>query len=263
MAYFSVQNLTKNYGQSLILKGINFEIEEGQVLSIIGRSGCGKTTLLRSLNYLEPINGGEVYLKDGLLLSPSYPKKEKDIIQKRAHYGLVFQSFNLFPQYTVYQNIELPLKLMEEKRKKQGQPPLCERPMDEEINDLLNKIGLADKNYFYPSQLSGGQSQRVAIARAMALKPDILCFDEPTSALDPELTGEVLKVILELKERHHLTMIIVTHEMAFAERISDKVLFMDDGAVVECGSPQDVFHSQNERTKTFLNSYMTFANAAA
>lgn len=254
MSYFVVKSLKKSYGKSLILKDISFDIDKGQVLSIIGRSGCGKTTLLRSLNYLETIDSGEVYLEDELLLSNEFPKKENDIIKKRIHYGLVFQSFNLFPQYTVFQNIELPLKLMEEKRKKDNLPSLLNRPIKEKIMDLLDKVGLQDKRNFYPSQLSGGQCQRIAIARAMALKPDILCFDEPTSALDPELTGEVLKVILELKEKFHLTMIIVTHEMAFARKISDKVMFMDNGEIVDYGSPEDVFNSSNERTKAFLQS---------
>lgn len=254
MSYFAVKSLKKSYGKSLVLKDISFDIDKGQVLSIIGRSGCGKTTLLRSLNYLETIDSGEVYLEDELLLSYEFPKKENDIIKKRIHYGLVFQSFNLFPQYTVFQNIELPLKLMEEKRKKDNLPSLLNRPIEEEVMDLLDKVGLQDKRNFYPSQLSGGQCQRIAIARAMALKPDILCFDEPTSALDPELTGEVLKVILELKEKFHLTMIIVTHEMAFARKISDKVMFMDNGEIVDYGSPEDVFNSSNERTKAFLQS---------
>ena len=260
MSYYSVNHLYKSFGKNQILKDINFSIEEGEVLSIIGRSGCGKTTLLRSLNYLESIDSGTVYLNNELLLSNEYPKKENEIIKKRIHYGLVFQSFNLFPQYTVYQNIELPLKLMEEKRKKENLPPILNRPIKEEILEILNKIGLENKKDFYPSELSGGQSQRVAIARAMALKPDILCFDEPTSALDPELTGEVLKVILELKGKYHLTMIIVTHEMAFAKKISDKVLFMDNGEVIECGKPIEVFNSKNERTKTFLNSYLALDN---
>ena len=256
MSYYSVNNLKKSYGKNLILKDISFSMNEGEVLSIIGRSGCGKTTLLRSLNYLETIDSGEVYLNEELLLSNEFPKKENDIIKKRIHYGLVFQSFNLFPQYTVFENIVLPLRFMEQKRKKEGLPPLLNRPIEEEVMDLLTKIGLENKKDFYPSELSGGQSQRVAIARAMALKPDILCFDEPTSALDPELTGEVLKVILELKEKYHLTMIIVTHEMAFAKKISDKVLFMDNGEVIEFGNPNEVFSSNNERTKAFLNSYI-------
>ena len=256
MSYYSVNNLKKSYGKNLILKDISFSMNEGEVLSIIGRSGCGKTTLLRSLNYLETIDSGEVYLNEELLLSNSFPKKENDIIKKRIHYGLVFQSFNLFPQYTVFENIALPLRLMAQKRKKEGLPPLINQSIEEEVMDLLTKIGLENKKDFYPSELSGGQSQRVAIARAMALKPDILCFDEPTSALDPELTGEVLKVILELKEKYHLTMIIVTHEMAFAKKISDKVMFMDNGEVIEYGSPNDVFNSKNERTKVFLNSYI-------
>lgn len=255
MAYYSVNKLYKSYGKVSVLKDISFSIEEGEVLSIIGRSGCGKTTLLRSLNYLENINDGEVYLKDELLLSKEYPTKSKDIMDKRMHYGLVFQSFNLFPQYTVFNNIKLPLKLMEEKRKKNGLPSLINKDIDEEVLDLLKKIGLEDKKDFYPNELSGGQQQRAAIIRAMALKPDILCFDEPTSALDPELTNEVLKVILELKNKYHLTMIIVTHEMAFAKRISDKVLFMDNGEIVEFGTPLEVFNSKNERTKAFLNTY--------
>ncbi len=254
MSYFVVKSLKKSYGKSLILKDISFDIDKGQVLSIIGRSGCGKTTLLRSLNYLETIDSGEAYLESELLLSNEFPKKENDIIKKRIHYGLVFQSFNLFPQYTVYQNIELPLKLMEAKREKENLPPLLNRPIEEEIMGLLDKVGLQDKRDSFPSQLSGGQCQRIAIARAMALKPDILCFDEPTSALDPELTGEVLKVILELKEKFHLTMIIVTHEMSFARRISDKVMFMDNGEIVDYGSPEEVFNSTKERTKAFLQS---------
>lgn len=260
MAYYSVNNLYKSYGKNLILKDISFSIEEGEVLCIIGRSGCGKTTLLRSLNYLETIDEGTVTLNDELLLSKDFPKKEQDIIKKRIHYGLVFQSFNLFPQYTVFENIALPLRLMEERRKKEDLPSLISKPIEEEIMDLLTKIGLETKRDFYPSQLSGGQSQRVAIARAMALKPDILCFDEPTSALDPELTGEVLKVILELKNKYHLTMIIVTHEMAFAKKISDKVLFMDNREIVEYGSPNEVFNSSKEKTKSFLNSFITLDN---
>lgn len=257
--YYVVDRINKSFGKDKILKDISFSMEEGEVLSIIGRSGCGKTTLLRSLNYLEPIDSGTVTLNDELLLSKDYPKKANEVIKKRIHYGLVFQSFNLFPQYTVYENVELPLKLMEERRKKEGLPSLLSKDMESEILDLLQKIGLEGRKDFYPSQLSGGQCQRVAIARAMALKPDILCFDEPTSALDPELKNEVLKVIMELKEKYHLTMIIVTHEMAFAQKISDKVMFMDNGQVVEYGTPKEVFASSKERTKAFLASYTALA----
>ena len=257
MSYYSVSDLYKSYGKNDVLKDISFSIEEGEVLCIIGRSGCGKTTLLRSLNYLETIDSGLVTLNNEILLSKDFPKKEQDIIKKRVHYGLVFQSFNLFPQYTVFENIAMPLRLTEAKRKKEGLLPLINRDINEEVIDLLTKIDLENKKGFYPSQLSGGQSQRVAIARAMALKPDILCFDEPTSALDPELTGEVLKVILELKKKYHLTMIIVTHEMAFAKKISDKVLFLDSGEVVEFGTAKEVFNSSKEKTKAFLNSFIT------
>ena len=256
MSYYRVNNLNKSFDKDIILKNISFEIEKGEVLTIIGRSGSGKTTLLRSLNYLEKIDSGEVFLNDELILNNTYPKQEKDVMKNRSHYGLVFQSFNLFPQYTVYENVELPLRLAEERRKKNKQPSLLSRDIKEEVLDLLDKIGLLSRKDFYPSQLSGGQSQRVAIARAMALKPDILCFDEPTSALDPELTGEVLKVIKELKKKYHLTMIIVTHEMSFARKISDKVMFMDNGEIVEFGKPEEIFNSDNAKTKSFLESYL-------
>lgn len=255
MSYYEVKNLNKSYNNSKILKNISFSIEKGEVLTIIGRSGCGKTTLLRSLNYLETIDDGMVTLNEEVLLSATFPKKEDDLMKSRLHYGLVFQSFNLFPQYTVFENIKLPLSLMEEKRKKAGLSPLVVENIDDEVINLLSKIGLENKKDFYPSELSGGQQQRVAIARAMGLKPDILCFDEPTSALDPELTGEVLKVIKELKDKYHLTMIIVTHEMSFAQSISDKVMFISNGEVADFGTPEEVFTSQKEETINFLKSY--------
>lgn len=258
MNYYQVNNLCKSYGKASILKNISFSINCGEVLSIIGKSGSGKTTLLRALNYLEDIDSGEVYLNNELILSKEFPKNTFDLTDIRRHYGLVFQSFNLFPQYTVFENIKLPLSLAEEKRKKKGLPSLLNKSIDEEVIELLTRIGLETKKDFYPYQLSGGQCQRVAIARAMALKPDILCFDEPTSALDPELTGEVLKVILQLKEKYNLTMIIVTHEMGFARKISDKVMFMDDGEIIEIGSPEKVFNSKQEKTKKFLKSYISF-----
>ncbi len=256
MAYLEIKNLVKSYGKTEVIHNISFSLEKGEVLSIIGRSGCGKTTLLRCLNYLEPINEGEVYLADELILDNTFSRRkmEKVVREKRVHYGLVFQSFNLFPQYTAFENIKLPLALMEKRRAKEGLPSLIgEQNIDNVVLDLLNKVGLLDRKDHYPSQLSGGQSQRIAIARAMALQPDILCFDEPTSALDPELTGEVLKVIKELKDKYHLTMIIVTHEMSFARNISDKVLFMSEGNIVAFGKPEEIF--SNNEVKAFLDSY--------
>ena len=256
MAYLEVNNLIKSYGNNEVLHDLSFALEEGEVLSIIGKSGCGKTTLLRCLNYLEPINGGMVYIADELVLDPSFSgrKMEKVVREKRINYGLVFQSFNLFPQYTVFENIKLPLELMEKRLLKEGKEALYkDQTIDEVVEELLSKVGLLDRKDFYPGQLSGGQSQRVAIARALALKPNILCFDEPTSALDPELTGEVLKVIQEVKEKYKLTMIIVTHEMEFAKKISDKVLYMEEGNIVAFGAPNDVFN--DEAVQHFVNSY--------
>ncbi len=259
MAFLEVRNINKNFGKTEVLKGIDFDLNSGEVLSIIGSSGNGKTTLLRCLNLLEKADKGTVTLNgevlfDGETLSKV---KEKDLRLKRLHFGLVFQSFNLFPQYTAYDNIKLPLFLMEKEKKKSNQPSLLTQDIDLEVSELLNKVGLSDKAKNYPCELSGGQCQRVAIARAMALKPDVLCFDEPTSALDPELTGEVLKVIKELKEKTNMTMIIVTHEMDFAKSISDKVLFMADGKVAEFGTAKQVFNKpKNELTKQFLQSYI-------
>ncbi len=259
MAFLEVRNMYKSFGKTDVLKGIDFDLNSGEVLSIIGSSGNGKTTLLRCLNLLEKADKGTVALNgevvfDGETLAKV---KEKELRSKRLHFGLVFQSFNLFPQYTAFDNIKLPLSLMEKDRLKNKQPSLLTRDIDTEVNELLLKVGLLDKAKNYPCELSGGQCQRVAIARAMALKPDILCFDEPTSALDPELTGEVLKVIKELKEKTNMTMIIVTHEMEFAKNISDKVLFMAEGKVVEFGTAKQVFNKpKNDLTKQFLQSYL-------
>ena len=259
MAFLEVKDIYKSFGKTNVLKGISFNLEKSEVLSIIGSSGNGKTTLLRCLNYLEKADKGRVLLDGKEVFNGETFKKVKDknLRVLRLHFGLVFQSFNLFPQYTAFENIKLPLSLMEKERKKQKLPSLIDCPIDEEVNNLLSKVGLLDKANNYPCELSGGQCQRVAIARAMALKPDILCFDEPTSALDPELTGEVLKVIKELKESSNITMIIVTHEMEFAKNISDKILFMANGEVAEFGSPEQVFNNpKNELTKQFLQSYL-------
>ena len=258
MAFLEVKDIYKSFGKTEVLKGISFNLEEGEVLSIIGASGNGKTTLLRCLNYLEIADKGEVYLNGEQLFDGETfkKKKESEVREARLHYGLVFQSFNLFPQYTAFDNVKLPLSLMEKDRAKKGLPSLLTKSIDEEVADLLTKVGLSEKMINYPCELSGGQCQRVAIARAMALKPDILCFDEPTSALDPELTGEVLKVIKELKETSGITMIIVTHEMEFAKNISDKVLFMVDGQVCEFGTPTQIFENpEKEETKQFLHGY--------
>ena len=251
MALLEVNNIIKYFDKQPILKGISFNLNKGEVMSIIGRSGCGKTTLLRCLNYLENIDDGSVTLNNELILDNTFKKKsDKELIKYRKKYGLVFQNFNLFPQYTCYQNIRLPLYLA---MKKEG--IVDETVIDKTVLDLLNKVGLIDKKDQYPGNLSGGQQQRVAIARALALQPEILCFDEPTSALDPELTNEVLKVILELKNKLHLTMIIVTHEMNFAKNVSDQVMFMKDGEIVEIGKPKEVFNSSNPEVKAFISSF--------
>ena len=258
MAFLEVNNIIKNFGKTEVLKGVSFTLNEGEVLSIIGPSGNGKTTLLRCLNYLEFIDDGEVYLNGDIIQDKNVKTlKEKAVRNKRLHFGMVFQSFNLFPQYTAKQNVSLALSLMEKERAKNGQEPLYSEPADLVAEALLERVGLKDKMNNYPCELSGGQCQRVAIARAMALKPDILCFDEPTSALDPELTGEVLKVIKELKQSTGMTMIIVTHEMEFAKNISDKVMFMWDGKVCEFGTPDQVLeHPEREETKHFLQAFL-------
>ncbi|MEE3468136.1 MAG: amino acid ABC transporter ATP-binding protein [Eubacterium sp.] len=257
MSLLQVEHLGKFFDDTQVLVDINFELEKSEVLSIIGSSGSGKTTLLRCLNFLETPDNGIIRVAGETIFNAKDPEYAKESVKRinRLHFGLVFQSFNLFPQYTALDNIMLARRLQA-----QEEPDYKERKKDyeaeirSEAEELLERMGLADRMENYPHQLSGGQCQRVAIARALALKPDILCFDEPTSALDPELTGEVLRVIRGLAE-HKMTMIIVTHEMNFAKEVSDQVIFMDDGVVLEEGTPEDVFvHTQNERTKQFLGS---------
>ena len=253
MAILDVQHIEKHFGDTPVLKDISFSLEEGQALSIIGSSGSGKTTLLRCLNFLETPDQGVISVRGKTLFDAADPatRRETDIRKKRLHFGLVFQSFNLFPQYTALENVVLARKLMA-KTEKTGE---SEAVILEEGKALLEKMGLADRMENYPHQLSGGQQQRVAIARALAMKPDILCFDEPTSALDPELTGEVLKVIRGLAQQH-TTMIIVTHEMAFARDVADQVIFMDGGVIVEQGPAREVIDNpQQERTRHFLARY--------
>ena len=250
MAILEVQHIQKSFGSTDVLKDISFSLENGQVLSIIGSSGSGKTTLLRCLNFLETAEKGKIIVNGQTLFCGEEQKRvsEEAIRKNRLHFGLVFQSFNLFPQYTALENVTLARELM---AKDTGESKEAIRTAG---MDLLAQMGLADRADHYPHQLSGGQQQRVAIARALALHPDILCFDEPTSALDPELTGEVLKVIRGLAEQK-TTMIIVTHEMAFARDVADQVIFMDGGFIVEQGDPKQVIdHPQAAKTQQFLSS---------
>lgn len=250
MAILEVKNLEKNFGKTEVLKGINFSVEKGEVLALIGSSGSGKTTLMRCLNFLERPDKGTLSVAGSVIFDADSKEKisEKQIRTNRLHFGLVFQSFNLFPQYTVMKNLTLARELLE-KQKPNG---MSKSQINDMASDLLKKVGLSEKADFYPCNLSGGQQQRVAIARALVMQPDILCFDEPTSALDPELTGEVLKVIRELKDTN-TTMIIVTHEMNFAKSVSDKVIFLSDGIIEEEGTPEQIFeHPSSPKTKNFL-----------
>jgi polar amino acid transport system ATP-binding protein len=258
VAILEVQNIEKHFGDTRVLEDITFSLEQGQALAIIGSSGSGKTTLLRCLNFLERPDQGRIVVSGETLFDAADPatQREEEVRRKRLHFGLVFQSFNLFPQYTALENVTLAGKLLAK-----AQPDFTARKkqifaeIEAHGKELLDRMGLADRAGHYPHQLSGGQQQRVAIARALALHPDILCFDEPTSALDPELTGEVLKVIRSLAEQR-TTMVIVTHEMAFARDVADRVIFMDGGVIVEQGPAGAVIdHPQEERTRQFLARY--------
>ena len=258
MAILEVRNIEKNFGATKVLKDISFDLEEGKALAIIGSSGSGKTTLLRCLNFLETPDKGTISVRDNLLFDAEdlSTQREKDIRKKRLHFGMVFQSFNLFPQYTALENVMLANQLQAKERPdfKKNKKAIY-KEIEEHARELLAKMGLADRADHYPHQLSGGQQQRVAIARALAMKPDILCFDEPTSALDPELTGEVLRVIRSLADQN-TTMVIVTHEMAFARDVADTVIFMDGGVIVEQGDAKQVIeHPTQERTKQFLSRF--------
>lgn len=306
MAFYSVKNVYKNFGSNRVLKGIDFDLEEGQVLAIIGSSGSGKTTLLRCLNFLEIpdkaemyLNGENIFTIDSLIdnvqenvesvnetsdiapesnsqensidLIDKKPKKakkvkkekvktvklskekQKQIAQQRSKFGMVFQSFNLFPHFNVLKNVTLAAKLKCKKNVDKALRANSYLNIQKRAEEILQRVGLGEKLGAYPCELSGGQQQRVAIARALILQPEILCFDEPTSALDPELTREVLKVIRDLKKDGH-TMIVVTHEMEFARKVADKVIFMADGVIEEQGAPEEVFgNPQSEKTKAFLH----------
>ncbi len=242
MSLLEIRSLGKSFGDKKILKDISFELEKGQTMSIIGSSGSGKTTLLRCINFLEKADKGAISLNGKVIYDAANDQgsSEKQLGAIRKHFGLVFQQFNLFPQYTAFENIILASRL-------QG------KDITEKAQMLLEQMGLSDRKDYYPHQLSGGQQQRVAIARAMALDPDILCFDEPTSALDPLLTSEVLRVIKQLAEKK-MTMIIVTHEIGFARLVSDKAVFMDDGQIIEEGDASLIDHPKDERTRRFLSS---------
>lgn len=258
MAILEVRNIEKHFGRTNVLKDVSFSMEEGNALAIIGSSGSGKTTLLRCLNFLERPDSGQIIVNGETLFDASKEGKDKDaeLRKKRLHFGMVFQQFNLFPQYTALENVTLAERLLAQETHefKKDKKAILTR-IDEHGKELLDRMGLAERMNHYPHQLSGGQQQRVAIARALALKPDILCFDEPTSALDPELTGEVLKVIRSLAQQN-TTMIIVTHEMAFARDVADQVIFMDGGVIVEQGDPHEVIdHPKEERTRQFLTRY--------
>ena len=258
MAILEVQNIEKHFGSTKVLKDISFSLEQGQALAIIGSSGSGKTTLLRCLNFLETPDQGRILVEGKTIFDAAVPEtqKESEVRKKRLHFGLVFQSFNLFPQYTALENVTLADKLLAKEREDyKANKKQIFTEIEEHGHALLAQMGLSDRANHYPHQLSGGQQQRVAIARALALKPDILCFDEPTSALDPELTGEVLKVIRGLAEQK-TTMVIVTHEMAFARDVADRVIFMDGGVIVEEGDARQVIENpQEERTRQFLSRY--------
>ena len=258
MAILEVNNLEKHFGSTRVLEDISFDLEKGKALAIIGSSGSGKTTLLRCLNFLETPDQGTISVGGNVIFDAANRRSQTDaeIRKKRLHFGMVFQSFNLFPQYTALKNVTLAKELLARERPdfKANKKAILEEIQQEGL-ELLTKMGLEQRASHYPSQLSGGQQQRVAIARALALKPDILCFDEPTSALDPELTGEVLRVIRGLVEQK-TTMIIVTHEMAFARDVADEVMFMDGGLIVERGPARQVIETpQEERTRQFLAGY--------
>lgn len=257
MAILEVKNIEKSFGNTKVLRDISFSLEKGKALAIIGASGSGKTTLLRCLNFLETPDSGIIQVNGETLFQGQEKKvSEAELRKKRLHFGMVFQSFNLFPQYTALENVTLAEKLLAKEREdyKQNKKEILNQ-INEHGKELLDMMGLSDRIDHYPHQLSGGQKQRVAIARALALNPDILCFDEPTSALDPELTGEVLKVIRGLAEQH-TTMIIVTHEMAFARDVADQIIFMDEGYIVEQGDAKQLIDNpKEERTKQFLTKY--------
>ena len=255
MPILEIENLQKSFDGQKVLRGISLSLEKGDVVALIGPSGNGKTTLLRCINFLETPDGGSITVNGEKIFDAAKAARqsEAEIRKKRLHFGMVFQNFNLFPQYTALQNVALAKELLEKERAgKSLSAREIKAGAEKEARALLAQVGLSDKADYYPHQLSGGQQQRVAIARALALRPDILCFDEPTSALDPELTGEVLRVIKSLADGS-TTMIIVTHEMAFARDVASKIVFIENGKIAEEGTPKKIFeHPDNRRVAEFI-----------
>ncbi len=259
MAILEVKNIHKSFGKTKVLKGIDFSMEEGNIFAILGSSGSGKTTILRCINFLETADKGQIYVDGKLIFDGEDTTKlsASQIRERQLNFGLVFQSFNLFPQYTALENVMLAPKELAKEREdyKKNKAQILEEIREEAVA-LLTRVGLENKLNNYPSQLSGGQQQRVSIARALALKPKILFFDEPTSALDPELTGEILRVIKSLAQKK-MTMVIVTHEIEFAKNVADEIIFMNDGVILERGTPQEVIDNpKNQRTREFLSKLM-------
>ncbi len=257
MAMLEVKGINKKFGKIEVLKGIDFELNRGEVLSIIGSSGSGKTTLLRCMTFLETAEKGTVTVDGDCVFDAGEEKRisSKEARRRQLIFGLVFQSFNLFPQYTVLDNVCLAPKLLAKDRPDfRANKKAIYEEIENNARKLIERVGMTPRIDMYPCQLSGGQQQRVAIARALALNPKILCFDEPTSALDPELTGEVLKVIRSLKDGD-CTMVIVTHEMNFAREVSDKIIFMDEGVIAEQGTPDILVNPSTDRLKAFLNAF--------
>ena len=257
MAILNVKNLEKSFDKTKVLKGVSFSMEKGEVLSIIGSSGSGKTTLLRCINFLEKADGGEIVLSGETIFDAKKTKKmtSAEIRKKQLKFGFVFQNFNLFPQYTALQNVVLAPRLIAKEREDfKANKEKIYAEIDKKAKELLTRAGLSDKFDNYPCELSGGQQQRVAICRALAQNPEIMLFDEPTSALDPEITNEVLKVIKALADEN-MTMVIVTHEMAFARNVSDRIIFMDEGVIAEEGDPEELFQNpKSKRLKEFLSN---------
>ncbi len=259
MAILEIKNINKSFGKTEVLKGVNFSMNEGDIVAVIGSSGSGKTTLLRCINFLETATKGQIFVDGKCIFDAESTKRltSKEIRERQLNFGMVFQQFNLFPQYSALENVMLAPKLMAQER-----PDFKERKkelyaeIEENAKGLLQRVGLGEKLGNYPCELSGGQQQRVSIARALALKPRVLFFDEPTSALDPELTGEILRVIKDLAAKN-ITMVIVTHEIEFAKNVADRIIFMDGGVVLEDGTPEEVIDNpKNERTKEFLSKML-------